>query len=88
MNMVTNVLDVVAKYEESRNWFMPRIEPSSCYCIKDQTSKNSFISTKEPLLNSLKIKILLFGDLLKLVLEQNMLQYKIRITVNMNLFKH
>jgi len=62
---------------------MPRIELSSRYYIKDQTSKPPFINAKEPLLTSLKINVLLFTDLLKLVLEQNILQYRTRITVNM-----
>lgn len=61
---------------------MPRIELNSRYCIKNQTSKIPFISAKELLLTSLKRNIRLFEDLLKLVLEQNMLRYRTRITVN------
>jgi len=49
--MATDILDVLAKWEASRNWFMPWIELSSCYCIKDQTSNTPFIETKKPLLN-------------------------------------
>ena len=44
--MATNLLDVLAKWEAPRNWFMPRIEPSPRYCIKGQTSKPPFVSAK------------------------------------------